>query len=96
MPRGKLNRGILAVSTYKQAAKAEQQTPENLKLAHYLGWCIEMVRNTICLLVYTLFDFISVLNIARSVVVVVFVVKTKILYIPQSTICGNDSSWLDS
>ncbi|CAD7013718.1 farnesyl pyrophosphate synthase-like [Ceratitis capitata] len=45
VPRGKLNRGILAVSTYKQAAKAEQQTPENLKLAHYLGWCIEMLQS---------------------------------------------------
>lgn len=43
VPRGKKNRGILTVLTYKNLVPAEELTPENIKLAQYLGWCVEMV-----------------------------------------------------
>lgn len=47
VPRGKKNRGILTVLTYKNLVPAEDLTPENIKLAQYLGWCVEMVRTII-------------------------------------------------
>lgn len=47
VPRGKKNRGILTVLTYKNLVPAEDLTPENIKLAQYLGWCVEMVRASI-------------------------------------------------
>ncbi|KAH8253247.1 hypothetical protein KR032_004457 [Drosophila birchii] len=43
VPRGKKNRGILTVLTYKNLVPAQDLTPENIKLAQYLGWCVEMV-----------------------------------------------------
>ncbi|XP_068145893.1 farnesyl pyrophosphate synthase [Drosophila tropicalis] len=45
VPRGKKNRGILTVLTYKNLVPADQLTPESLKLAHYLGWCVEMLQS---------------------------------------------------
>ncbi|TDG50754.1 hypothetical protein AWZ03_002743 [Drosophila navojoa] len=45
VPRGKKNRGILTVLTYKNLVPAEDLTPENIKLAQYLGWCVEMLQS---------------------------------------------------
>ncbi|EDW02398.1 farnesyl pyrophosphate synthase [Drosophila grimshawi] len=45
VPRGKKNRGILTVLTYKNLVPADQLTPENIKLAQYLGWCVEMLQS---------------------------------------------------
>lgn len=44
VPRGKKNRGILTVLTYKNLVPSQDLTPENIKLAQYLGWCVEMVN----------------------------------------------------
>ncbi|ALC41441.1 Fpps [Drosophila busckii] len=45
VPRGKKNRGILTVLTYKNLVDPEHLTPENVKLAQYLGWCVEMLQS---------------------------------------------------
>ncbi|XP_034476789.1 farnesyl pyrophosphate synthase [Drosophila innubila] len=45
VPRGKKNRGILTVLTYKNLVRSEDLTPENIKLAQYLGWCVEMLQS---------------------------------------------------
>lgn len=44
VPRGKKNRGLLTVLTYKKLVSEDQLTPENLKKAQYLGWCVEMLQ----------------------------------------------------
>ncbi|XP_037827515.1 farnesyl pyrophosphate synthase [Lucilia sericata] len=44
VPKGKKNRGILTVLTYKNLVNAKDITDENLKLAHILGWCVEMLQ----------------------------------------------------
>lgn len=45
VPRGKKNRGLATVQAYKSLVEDQTQLkPENVRLAHYLGWCIEMVR----------------------------------------------------
>jgi hypothetical protein len=31
------------VFAYRMLAKPQEVTPENIRLAHILGWCIEMV-----------------------------------------------------
>lgn len=43
IPNGKHVRGSLAVHGFKTFAKSEDLTPENIKLAIILGWCVEMV-----------------------------------------------------
>lgn len=44
VPCGKKNRGLATVLTYKSLIANESElTPENVRLAHYLGWCVEMV-----------------------------------------------------
>ncbi|KAH8372907.1 hypothetical protein KR009_007881 [Drosophila setifemur] len=45
VPRGKKNRGILTVLTYKNLVPAQDLTPDNIKLAQYLGWCVEMLQS---------------------------------------------------
>lgn len=45
VPRGKKNRGILTVLTYKNLVSSQDLTPENIKLAQYLGWCVEMLQS---------------------------------------------------
>ncbi|KAM8711372.1 hypothetical protein ACLKA7_000501 [Drosophila subpalustris] len=45
VPRGKKNRGILTVLTYKNLVPPQDLTPENIKLAQYLGWCVEMLQS---------------------------------------------------
>lgn len=49
VPRGKKNRGILTVLTYKNLAPPQEVTPDNIKLAQYLGWCVEMVSSIKCI-----------------------------------------------
>ncbi|XP_054740081.1 farnesyl pyrophosphate synthase-like [Anastrepha obliqua] len=44
LPHGKKNRGLLTVLTYKNLVKPDALGAENLKLAQYLGWCVEMVQ----------------------------------------------------
>ncbi|KAL7735608.1 hypothetical protein ACLKA6_009565 [Drosophila palustris] len=45
VPRGKKNRGILTVLTYKNLMSPQDLTAENIKLAQYLGWCVEMLQS---------------------------------------------------
>lgn len=45
VPRGKKNRGLVTVMAYKALVDQDQLTPENLRKAQYLGWCVEMVSN---------------------------------------------------
>ncbi|XP_059620320.1 farnesyl pyrophosphate synthase-like, partial [Phlebotomus argentipes] len=39
---GRKYSGIIVAETYKMLTPESSQTPENLKLAYYLGWCVEM------------------------------------------------------
>lgn len=43
VPTGKKVRGLSAVVAYKMLEKPENLTPENIKLANILGWCVELV-----------------------------------------------------
>lgn len=43
VPTGKKNRGLAVVAAYKYFAKPEDLTPENIRFANILGWCVEMV-----------------------------------------------------
>lgn len=45
VPRGKKNRGLLTVLTYKKLVGEDRLTPENIKKAQYLGWCVEMLQS---------------------------------------------------
>lgn len=45
VPQGKKNRGLAAVLAYRMLAKSSDLTPENIRRAHYLGWCIEMFQS---------------------------------------------------
>lgn len=48
VPNGKKNRGLATVLAYKTLVPNEAElTPENVRLAHTLGWCVEMVSNLI-------------------------------------------------
>lgn len=44
VPNGKKNRGLAVVSAYKMLEEPENLTPENLRLANILGWCVEMLQ----------------------------------------------------
>ncbi|CAB3360434.1 Hypothetical predicted protein [Cloeon dipterum] len=44
VPGGKKNRGLALVFAYRMLAKPEDLTPENIRLAQMLGWCIEMFQ----------------------------------------------------
>ncbi|CAD7077313.1 unnamed protein product [Hermetia illucens] len=44
VPRGKKNRGLATVLTYKQLVDKSELTPENVRLAQYVGWCVEMLQ----------------------------------------------------
>ncbi|ODM88997.1 Farnesyl pyrophosphate synthase [Orchesella cincta] len=43
VPHGKANRGLSTVMAYKLFA-GDKLTEENLKLAHVLGWCVEILQ----------------------------------------------------
>ncbi|KAJ6641196.1 Farnesyl pyrophosphate synthase [Pseudolycoriella hygida] len=45
VPRGKKNRGLVTVMAYKILVDQNQLTPENLRKAQYLGWCVEMLQS---------------------------------------------------
>lgn len=45
VPQGKKNRGLACVLAYRMLAKSEDITPENIRKAQYLGWCIEMLHS---------------------------------------------------
>ncbi|XP_031348807.1 farnesyl pyrophosphate synthase-like isoform X2 [Photinus pyralis] len=47
VPRGKKIRVRATVTAYKLLESAERLTPENLRLAHIIGWCIEMMNAAI-------------------------------------------------
>nr|XP_023019940.1 farnesyl pyrophosphate synthase-like [Leptinotarsa decemlineata]AKO63325.1 farnesyl pyrophosphate synthase [Leptinotarsa decemlineata] len=44
VPTGKKTRGLSTVIAYKMLEKPENLTPENIKLANILGWCVELLR----------------------------------------------------
>nr|QYV43139.1 farnesyl diphosphate synthase [Colaphellus bowringi] len=44
VPTGKKTRGLSTVIAYKMLEKPENLTPENVKLANVLGWCVELLR----------------------------------------------------
>lgn len=40
---GKKVRGLTVVYSYRMLAPENELTPENIRLAQILGWCVEMV-----------------------------------------------------
>lgn len=42
---GKMNRGLAVSLSFKLLASQDQITPENMKKAHILGWCIELLQS---------------------------------------------------
>lgn len=44
VPGGKKNRGLALVVSYKQLEDPKNLTPENIRLANIMGWCVEMVK----------------------------------------------------
>ena len=47
VPNGKKNRGLAVVAAYKMLEKEENLTPENIRLANIMGWCVEVVSKQI-------------------------------------------------
>ncbi|XP_055703639.1 farnesyl pyrophosphate synthase-like [Phlebotomus papatasi] len=47
VPDGKKYGGVVTAETYKMLTPKSQQTPENLKLGYYLGWCLELFVDSI-------------------------------------------------
>lgn len=45
VPNGKKNRGLAVVLSYKMLAPSGELTEENMRLAQYLGWCVEMLQS---------------------------------------------------
>lgn len=45
VPRGKKNRGLVTVMAYKILVDQDRLTPDNLRKAQYLGWCVEMLQS---------------------------------------------------
>ncbi|XP_067015271.1 farnesyl pyrophosphate synthase-like [Anabrus simplex] len=44
VPGGKKNRGLAVVFAYRMLTPPQQHTPENIRLAQILGWCVEMLQ----------------------------------------------------
>lgn len=44
VPCGKKNRGLATVFSYKLLEDRAKLTPENIRLANILGWCVEMLQ----------------------------------------------------
>jgi geranylgeranyl pyrophosphate synthase len=44
VPKGKRNRGLALVMSYRLLAPIREQTSENLELARILGWCVELLQ----------------------------------------------------
>lgn len=49
VPNGKKNRGLALVLAYKMLAQNSELTEENLRLAHCLGWCVELLQSVFIL-----------------------------------------------
>ncbi|XP_073847747.1 uncharacterized protein [Musca autumnalis] len=47
IPHGKLNRGLLTVLIYKNLVESKDLTPEKIKKAQILGWCVEIFNGFI-------------------------------------------------
>lgn len=47
VPCGKKNRGLATIMSYKLLETPERLTPENIRLANILGWCVEMVSRSV-------------------------------------------------
>ncbi|KAH8261207.1 hypothetical protein KR044_005118 [Drosophila immigrans] len=45
VPQGRKTRGLLTVFAYKNLVRPEDLTTENMKLAYYLGWCVELLQS---------------------------------------------------
>nr|ALL35402.1 isopentenyl diphosphate synthase [Psylliodes chrysocephala] len=45
VPTGKKTRGLSTVIAYKMLEKPENLTPENVRLANILGWCVELLQS---------------------------------------------------
>nr|AKM16734.1 farnesyl diphosphate synthase [Mylabris cichorii] len=45
VPNGKKNRGLSVVTSYKMLEKPENLTPDNIRKAIILGWCVEMLQS---------------------------------------------------
>ncbi|XP_044745337.1 uncharacterized protein LOC123307184 [Coccinella septempunctata] len=43
VPSGKKSRGLAVVGAYKMFEHPDRLTPENIRLANILGWCVEML-----------------------------------------------------
>ncbi|XP_055678284.1 farnesyl pyrophosphate synthase-like [Lutzomyia longipalpis] len=43
VPGGRKYAGVIAAETYKMLLPKSEQTPENIKLGYYLGWCVELL-----------------------------------------------------
>ncbi|XP_015836774.1 farnesyl pyrophosphate synthase isoform X1 [Tribolium castaneum] len=44
VPNGKKNRGLAVIAAYKMLEKEENLTPENIRLANIMGWCVELLQ----------------------------------------------------
>ncbi|CAG9831692.1 unnamed protein product [Diabrotica balteata] len=44
VPTGKKTRGLSTVIAYKMLERPENLTPENIRLANILGWCVELLQ----------------------------------------------------
>jgi farnesyl diphosphate synthase len=44
VPNGKKNRGLATVVSYKMLEKEENLTPETIRLANIMGWCVELLQ----------------------------------------------------
>ncbi|KAL5290163.1 FDPS family protein [Megaselia abdita] len=44
VPRGKKNRGLATIITYKKLVATNELTDQNLRLCHILGWCVELLQ----------------------------------------------------
>lgn len=47
VPNGKKNRGLALVLAYKMLAQSGEVNEKNLRLAQYLGWCVEMLQSVL-------------------------------------------------
>ncbi|KAG5899528.1 hypothetical protein JTB14_008215 [Gonioctena quinquepunctata] len=61
VPTGKKTRGLSTVIAYKMLEKPENLTPENIKLANILGWCVELVSKNILIYAWTMFHLLKLM-----------------------------------
>lgn len=69
MTGGNKMRGLSLVQSYKILAPPDDQTPENIKLAQIMGWCLEIVSKNLttdCYYFYTTFLNDAIFNPLRN------------------------------